>query len=46
MNNRPFGGRSSDTYSHPIDKLMTMMMMIIIIVRFCEHNANYKTAQK
>jgi hypothetical protein len=42
MNNRPFGGRSSDTYSHPIDKLMMMM----ITIRFCEHNAKYKTAQK
>jgi hypothetical protein len=28
MNNRPVGGRSSETCSHPID----MMMMIIIIM--------------
>jgi hypothetical protein len=34
IKNRPVGGSSSDTQSHPIDMMMMMMMIIIIIIRW------------
>jgi hypothetical protein len=32
MNNRPVGGRSSETCSHPIDMMMMMIIIIMIII--------------
>jgi hypothetical protein len=32
MNNRPIGGRGSQTGSHPIDMIIVIMIMIMIIM--------------
>jgi hypothetical protein len=44
INNRPVGGRSSETWSHPM--MMMMLIIIIIIIIIINNNISDNTAER